>query len=248
MKSATTFAIDHADCAQEVIEVIKEIAFTKSSTRSCVAMISQLFLLSDILYNSSASVKFATSYRGLIQAILPMFFEHLNRLFISIDGRMTAKNMEEKVKAVLLGWKDWSIFPMNFLDGLEATFFRSFGDVEHLHFCPKDKIDWDERMIKEERLDSVRRRATASGVTFYEDSEITFTESNAKAHREMLQLERKLQYVSSFSAVKEGIDYDVDGEVYDVFGDIDIYGEAMRDDTNDKIGLYESVDGVALDV
>ena len=84
--------------------------------------------------------------------------------------------------------------------------------------------------------------------TFYEDSEITITESNSKAHREMLQLERKLQYVSSFSAVKEGIDYDLDGEVYDVFGDNDIDGEAMCDDINDRISLSESVDGVALDI
>ena len=38
---------------------------------------------------------------------------------------MSAKQVEERVLAVLAAWRDWSIFSPVFVFGLEATFLRS---------------------------------------------------------------------------------------------------------------------------
>ena len=249
IQSAMSFALDHAECAQEVIEMIRENFLSNLISKSSIMMISHLFLFSDILYNSAASVKFAASYRGLIEDFLPMFFEHLNRLYISIDGRITAKNMEERVLSVLQGWKEWSIFPVNFLNGLEATFCRSFDDVQYLHtYSPGNKGDIDAKGLNDDMLDSLRRQATTNGVTFYEDSRNTGHETGMRADMEILQLERKLLYVSLFSTVNHGNVYDLDGEVYDIFKDFDIDGQAIYYEDTHKSHAYEDIDGIALDV
>ena len=215
-------------------------------------MIALLFLLSDILYNSAASVRFATSYRGLIQGLLPMLFEHLNRMFVSIIGRMTAKNVEDRVKAVLYCWKEWSIFPINFLDGLEATFFRSIIEVEKLHSYFDDINDGNEVNVDDNALISLRRRAFTNGVTFFEESdEITITDNVFNAKRELVQLERKLMYVSLYNASKCEKDSAIDGEVYDIFEDFDADMETVHDEINcDRSSTYddEDIDGVALDL
>ena len=61
--------------------------------------VARLYLVSDILHNSSATVKNASSYRSEFQECLPDIFESLHRCFASISGRITAEFMKEKVGA-----------------------------------------------------------------------------------------------------------------------------------------------------
>jgi hypothetical protein len=57
--------------------------------------------------------------------------DHLNLLFRDPNlGRMSAKNLEEKVMMLLKVWEKWSIYPPVFLGGLEASFQRKFSDIE----------------------------------------------------------------------------------------------------------------------
>jgi hypothetical protein len=58
------------------------------------------------------------------QDCLPDIFESAHRCFSSINGRMTAGQMRDKVLGVLRMWERVSLFPPLFLNGLEATFLR----------------------------------------------------------------------------------------------------------------------------
>lgn len=57
--------------------------------------IAQLFLVSDILHNSSASVRNASQYRSRLEEKLPDVFENLQEVYSCLH---TKKDMQETVK------------------------------------------------------------------------------------------------------------------------------------------------------
>ena len=68
----------------------------------------------------------------MIQQQLPEIFEHLGRMFRNTTGRMSAHQIEERVKKVFCAWKEWSIFPLTYLAGLETMFYLTEADVSEL--------------------------------------------------------------------------------------------------------------------
>lgn len=123
IKEAMGFALDNADAAGEVVEVLTESLTLKETP--IPTKVARLMLVSDILHNSSAPVKNASAYRTKFEATLPDIMESFNDLYRSITGRITAEALKERVLKVLQVWADWFIFSDAYVNGLRATFLRS---------------------------------------------------------------------------------------------------------------------------
>ncbi|AQK69046.1 Protein RRC1 [Zea mays] len=123
IKDAMGFALDNADAAGEIVEVLTESLTLKET--SIPTKVARLMLVSDILHNSSAPVKNASAFRTKFEASLPDVMESFNDLYRSITGRITAEALKERVMKVLQVWADWFLFSDAFLNGLRATFLRS---------------------------------------------------------------------------------------------------------------------------
>lgn len=112
------FALDHAEHAKEIVEIITD-AMSILDT-PVPKKIARLFLISDILYNSSAPVKNASAYRSAFQSSLARVFQHLTEKLATLEGRLAAQQMKDKVESVLNAWHAWSIFPAPLMATLEA--------------------------------------------------------------------------------------------------------------------------------
>ncbi|CAI0438568.1 unnamed protein product [Linum tenue] len=123
IKDAMGFALDNADAAGEIVEVLTESLTLKETP--IPTKVARLMLVSDILHNSSAPVKNASAYRTKFEASLPDIMESFNDLYCSITGRITAEALKERVLKVLQVWSDWFLFSDAYVNGLRATFLRS---------------------------------------------------------------------------------------------------------------------------
>jgi len=68
--------------------------------------------------------------------------------------------MEERVNALLKVWKDWSIYPLGFISGLDATFHRKTGDLKE----DNNESEEEKEGMKAEELMSLRREAKQNGL------------------------------------------------------------------------------------
>ncbi|KAK0572662.1 hypothetical protein LWI29_035023 [Acer saccharum] len=123
IKEAMGFALDNADAAGEIVEVLTESLTLKETP--IPTKVARLMLVSDVLHNSSAPVKNASAYRTKFEATLPDIMESFNDLYRSITGRITAEALKERVLKVLQVWSDWFLFSDAYVNGLRATFIRS---------------------------------------------------------------------------------------------------------------------------
>lgn len=123
IKEAMGFALDNADAAGEIVEVLTESLTLKETP--IPTKVARLMLVSDILHNSSAPVKNASAYRTKFEANLPDILESFNDLYRGITGRITAEALKERVLKVLSVWADWFLFSDAYVNGLRATFLRS---------------------------------------------------------------------------------------------------------------------------
>lgn len=123
IKVTMGFALDNADAAGEIVEVLTESLTLKETP--IPTKVARLMLVSDILHNSSAPVKNASAYRTKFEATLPDIMESFNDLYRSITGRITAEALKERVMKVLQVWADWFLFSDAYVNGLRATFLRS---------------------------------------------------------------------------------------------------------------------------
>ncbi|KAK9065665.1 hypothetical protein SSX86_015066 [Deinandra increscens subsp. villosa] len=123
IKEAMGFALDNADAAGEIVEVLTESLTLKETP--IPTKVARLMLVSDILHNSSAPVKNASAYRTKFEVNLPDILESFNDLYRSITGRMTAEALKERVLKVLQVWADWFLFSDAYVNGLRSTFLRS---------------------------------------------------------------------------------------------------------------------------
>lgn len=115
------WAIRRAEAAVEIVDLITQ-SLTLINT-PIPTKIARLFLVSDLLHNSSAGVKKASLYRSSFEKCLPNIFESFGDKLRSGDvGRITAEAMKDKVVRVLRVWEVWSIYPQAMLNKLEEAF------------------------------------------------------------------------------------------------------------------------------
>eukprot|EP01034_Spumella_vulgaris_P025767 gene25767-32257_t len=169
IKEAMGFAFDKIESAEEIVAMVRDQLVLPSS--HAAVKIAGLYLLSDILHNSGAPVKHAASYRGLIQNVLPEIFDNVATMFRTTQGRMSAFQIEDRVKRLLLVWEDWSIFPALFLVGLQAMFYLSEGEHGALlkYVAIKTAADSTDPSSSSsgpsaDDIEALKRRARAAGV------------------------------------------------------------------------------------
>ncbi|KAI9313204.1 hypothetical protein BX666DRAFT_2063447, partial [Dichotomocladium elegans] len=119
---AMAFAIDHADAADEVIDIIiKSLIITETPVPVKLA---RLYLVSDILHNSGAHVANAWKYRIGFESRLGPVFEHLNEIYRSIGARLKAEQVRRHISSILNAWETWMVFPQHYIDHLNTVFLK----------------------------------------------------------------------------------------------------------------------------
>lgn len=114
------WCLDHAEAAEEIVECIGE-ALSILQT-PLPKKIARLYLVSDILYNSSAKVPNASFFRKCFQAKLKDIFTDVHEVYEKIEGRLKAEQFKQRVMACFRAWEDWAIYPNDFLINLQNIF------------------------------------------------------------------------------------------------------------------------------
>ncbi|KAG2700356.1 hypothetical protein I3760_07G226800 [Carya illinoinensis] len=155
IKEAMGFALDNADAAGEIVEVLTESLTLKETP--IPTKVARLMLVSDVLHNSSAPVKNASAYRTKFEATLPDIMESFNDLFRSVTGRITAEALKERVLKVLQVWSDWFLFSDAYVNGLRATFVRlGSSGVIPFHSISGDTHELEKKTSSEDAGDGVK--------------------------------------------------------------------------------------------
>ena len=121
VRELTTFAIDHAICAEEIIAKLKEEMEAQKESHKLEAQVSLLYAFSDVLHNASAPVKHASSYRMVIKRALPEVFKALGES-LKHCGVIAKPPFMTRVLRVCKAWREWYAFDVSFCDELEETF------------------------------------------------------------------------------------------------------------------------------
>ncbi|KAJ8357163.1 hypothetical protein SKAU_G00199570 [Synaphobranchus kaupii] len=117
---AMVFCLSHADAAEEVVECIAEsLSILKTPLPKKIA---RLYLVSDVLYNSSANVASASYYRKFFETKLCQIFSDLNATYKIIQGHLQSENFKQRVMCCFRAWEDWTVYPDPFLIKLQNIF------------------------------------------------------------------------------------------------------------------------------
>jgi len=117
---AMVWCLDHAESAEEVVDCICEsLAILQTPMHKKIA---RLFLVSDILHNSSAKVPNASFFRKYFERKLPDVFKDLHEAYENIDARLKAESFKQKVMLCFRAWEDWAIYPIELLIRLQNVF------------------------------------------------------------------------------------------------------------------------------
>ncbi|BFZ65154.1 hypothetical protein YB2330_006317 [Saitoella coloradoensis] len=119
--AAMAFCLERADAAGEIVEVL--CAACCSPTASPQVLLGRLFLVSDVLHNSSAPIKDAWRYRAAFEESLGRVFGWLGDVYRGFEaGRIKAKTWEGRVLNVIEIWEGWMMFSAGVLGGLRGVF------------------------------------------------------------------------------------------------------------------------------
>ncbi|XP_046718759.1 U2 snRNP-associated SURP motif-containing protein isoform X1 [Silurus meridionalis] len=154
---AMLFCLTHADAAEEIVECITEsLSILKTPLSKKIA---RLYLVSDVLYNSSAKVANASYYRKFFEIKLCQIFSDLNATFKTIQGHLQSENFKQRVMSCFRAWEDWAVYPDPFLIKLQNIFLGLVSlDPEKEpevseHQSTEHSEDLDGAPIVEEELD-----------------------------------------------------------------------------------------------
>jgi len=111
--------LEQVEFAQEVVDcIVESITDTDCNFNQRLA---RLYLVSDILYNSTAVPK-ASKYRQLFDVHLTPIFEKLHKIYSQIESRFVAEQFRTRVSVVLRAWAAWSLFTTDTLVKLNNVF------------------------------------------------------------------------------------------------------------------------------
>ncbi|KAK5673360.1 hypothetical protein QVD99_000809 [Batrachochytrium dendrobatidis] len=115
------FCIEHSDASDEILDIIMR-SLLVHNTPIFPTKLGRLYLLSDILHNSGASVPNAWRYRSNLQKRLPEVFSHFGTLWKSIESRLKAEQLRKAIMTVLAAWETWMIFTPGITEELRQVF------------------------------------------------------------------------------------------------------------------------------
>ncbi|XP_074657715.1 U2 snRNP-associated SURP motif-containing protein-like isoform X2 [Tubulanus polymorphus] len=114
------WCLDHAESAEEIVECIAEsLSILETPIPKKIA---RLYLISDILHNSSAKVPNASFFRKFMEPKLMEIFKDIHDAYEKIDARLKAEQFKQKVMNCFRAWEDWAIYPNDFLIRLQNVF------------------------------------------------------------------------------------------------------------------------------
>ncbi|KAK7881785.1 hypothetical protein WMY93_030194 [Mugilogobius chulae] len=117
---AMLFCLNHAEAAEEIVECIAEsLSILKTPLPKKIA---RLYLVSDVLYNSSAKVANASYYRKYFESKLCQIFSDLNATYKTIQGHLQSENFKQRVMSCFRAWEEWAVYPDPFLIKLQNIF------------------------------------------------------------------------------------------------------------------------------
>uniref|UniRef100_A0A8C1V5A2 U2 snRNP-associated SURP motif-containing protein n=1 Tax=Cyprinus carpio TaxID=7962 RepID=A0A8C1V5A2_CYPCA len=155
--NAMFFCLARADAAEEIVECIAEsLSILKTPLPKKIA---RLYLVSDVLYNSSAKVANASYYRKFFETKLCQIFSDLNATYKAIQGHLQSENFKQRVMSCFRAWEDWAVYPDPFLIKLQNIFLGLVSldsekePADLLPEQPEKSEDIDGAPIVEEELD-----------------------------------------------------------------------------------------------
>ncbi|XP_069831503.1 U2 snRNP-associated SURP motif-containing protein isoform X3 [Dendropsophus ebraccatus] len=145
---AMIFCLNHAEAAEEIVDCIAEsLSILKTPLPKKIA---RLYLVSDVLYNSSAKVANASYYRKFFETKLCQIYADLNAAYRAIQGHLQSENFKQRVMACFRAWEDWAIYPEPFLIKLQ-NIFLGLVNIEEKE--PEEVVDDLDGAPIEEELD-----------------------------------------------------------------------------------------------
>eukprot|EP00892_Ulva_mutabilis_P012107 jgi/Ulvmu1/9269/UM050_0018.1 len=139
IQTAMLFALDHANCAAEIAEcLVSSLTLLETPLH---LKISRLYLVSDILHNSTVPVRNASRYRQLLQTDLSAVFQSFHEALTAAKYAIKREAFKRNALRVLRVWRDWYLFSEEFLNGLQATFLMEV-HAKWRSLCPDQVKDW----------------------------------------------------------------------------------------------------------
>ncbi|KAJ3222595.1 hypothetical protein HK099_002107 [Clydaea vesicula] len=118
------FCIDHSEASEVIVDLIVESLLIENTPVFPVKM-ARLYLVSDVLSNSSVSVNSAWKYRTNFEKKLPAVFEHLGLIYTRIESRIAAEKMRSAVLGILNIWAKWILFTGDSIGNLIEKFSKT---------------------------------------------------------------------------------------------------------------------------
>ena len=121
IRDAMEFAVERAECAADVVDVIATSLCNLETPRQ--TMTARLYVVSDLLHNCAAPVKGVQAYRALFISALPSVFERLELYLEAAPSSASRRAFKRDVLATLRAWSDWCAFTDDFIIRLRGSAF-----------------------------------------------------------------------------------------------------------------------------
>jgi hypothetical protein len=105
------FALDHSEMALDIVSIIvKSMVKPSEDANTPMAYLARLYVISDLLHNSTAPKKNASLFRTQFEEHLPEIMEALNDVLSMIVGRMSFNTMKDKVDIYISIYVSYMIY------------------------------------------------------------------------------------------------------------------------------------------
>lgn len=154
------FAMDRADAAEEIVNLLVK-SLVLPATPVFPLKVSRLYVISDLLHNSGASLHNAWKFRSLFQQKLKPVFQSFGDAWRKIPSRLKAEQVRKAVWNALDAWESWIVFPREVLEDWKAAFMGTKGekrveeeeDLDGIVMQGKMEVQNDEGRAQEEEED-----------------------------------------------------------------------------------------------
>ncbi|EMR08167.1 hypothetical protein PNEG_03341 [Pneumocystis murina B123] len=157
---AMSFAIEHANAADEIVEILISSLIQPHVPIS--TKIARLYLVSDILHNSSIAIPNVWKYRQLLEQNLGVVFKHFSEIYKSFDGRIKADNFRRQVVNITSAWESWIVFGQGVLENFLEIFLgnKEKSELDEDFLSNDSKFNKSSQIVKSNFVRSGWKRIT----------------------------------------------------------------------------------------
>jgi U2-associated protein SR140 len=125
------FCVYHSHAAGDIVDIIIRSLLTYE-TPLYPTKLARIYLVNDILYNSSGTRKNVWRFRVLFESRLVELFKHFGVVTKHLSGKLKQEQFKQVLFELLDIWTGWAIFPLGFTDHLKKAFQNAFTNPESL--------------------------------------------------------------------------------------------------------------------